>query len=139
MPATKLEGQELLALVRFAHSITVRPVGAGRGAPPLPRVTVETATGKLEGVKLGEGFDDLQMRTVDGKVHLLRKADGKYREVTSEVDWPEYNGDPRGNRYTAISQITKENVATWRRAGSSRSRRYGARVARRQRRPIIYR
>ena len=110
MPATKVEGPELLALVRFAHSITVRPAGAGRGGPPLPRVTVETANGKLEGVKLGEGFDDLQMRTVDGKVHLLRKADGKYREVTSEVDWPEYNGDPRGNRYTAITQITKENV-----------------------------
>jgi alcohol dehydrogenase (cytochrome c) len=73
---------------------------------------VETAAGtKLDGEVLGEGFDDLQMRTDDGKVHLLRKADGKYREVTSEVDWPEYNGDPRGNRYTAMTQITKANVS----------------------------
>jgi len=76
------------------------------------RDRVETVAGtKLEGVVLGEGFDDLQMRTDDGKVHLLRKVGGKYREVTSEVDWPEYNGDPRGNRYAAMTQITKENVS----------------------------
>ena len=107
MPATKVDGPELLALVRFAHSITVRPRGGGM---PLPRVTAETAAGKLSGIKLGEGFDELQMRTDDGKVHLLRKTDGRYREVTSEVDWPEYNGDPRGNRYTAMTQIGKDNV-----------------------------
>jgi alcohol dehydrogenase (cytochrome c) len=109
MPATKVEGPELLALVRFAHSITVRAGGA-RGGMQYPRFTAETSTGKLDGVKLGEGFDDVQMRTDDGKVHLLRRADGKFREVTSEVDWPEYNGDPRGNRYAAMTQITKENV-----------------------------
>ncbi|HUB84150.1 MAG TPA: c-type cytochrome, partial [Rhizomicrobium sp.] len=111
MPATKLEGPELLALVRFVRSIGVRPAGGGRGAMQLPRITVETAGGKLEGVKLGEGFDDLQMRTDDGKIHLLRKAGGKYREVTSEVDWPEYNGDPRGNRYTTMAQIGRDNVS----------------------------
>jgi alcohol dehydrogenase (cytochrome c) len=108
MPASKVEGPELAALLRFVHSIGVRPASGGSGPP---RVTVETATGKLEGIKLGEGFDDLQMRTVDGKVHLLRRADGKYREVTSEVDWPEYNGDPRGNRYAAMTQINKDNVS----------------------------
>ena len=85
MPATKVEGPELLALVRFAHSITVRAGGA-RGGMQYPRFTAETSTGKLDGVKLGEGFDDVQMRTDDGKVHLLRRADGKFREVTSEVD-----------------------------------------------------
>ena len=33
------------------------------------------------------------------------------REVTSETDWPTYNGDPRGNRYTTLTQIDKDNVA----------------------------
>src|SRR5205807_8379650 len=34
----------------------------------------------------------------------------RYREVTSQNDWPGYNGDPGGNRYTKISQITPANV-----------------------------
>src|ERR1019366_1931838 len=108
-PPNPVVAPELTGLLRFLHSITPR---MGRGfVRPLHRVSVETVAGtKLDGVVLGEGFDDLQMRTDDGKVHLLRKADGKFREVTSEVDWPEYNGDPRGNRYTAMTQIAKEKV-----------------------------
>jgi alcohol dehydrogenase (cytochrome c) len=110
MPPNPVVAPELTSLLRFLHSITPR---AGRGfVRPQPRVSVEATAGtKLDGVLLGEGFDDLQMRTGDGKVHLLRKSGGKYREVTSEVDWPEYNGDPRGNRYAAMTQITKENVS----------------------------
>ena len=30
--------------------------------------------------------------------------------MTSDVDWPTYNGDPRGNRYTTLTQINKETV-----------------------------
>jgi len=105
MPPNPVVAPELTYLLRFLHSIAPR---MGRGfVRPQPRMSVETVAGtKLEGVVLGEGFDDLQMRTDDGKVHLLRKVGGKYREVTSEVDWPEYNGDPRGNRYAAMTQIT---------------------------------
>jgi alcohol dehydrogenase (cytochrome c) len=112
MPPNPVEGQELAALMRFVHSMEVRPAPGPRGGfGRQQRVTAETTTGqKLEGVQLGEGFQDLQLRTDDGKIHLLRRADGKFREVTSQVDWPEYNGDPRGNRYTAMTQITKANV-----------------------------
>jgi alcohol dehydrogenase (cytochrome c) len=60
---------------------------------------------------LNEGFDDLQLRTGDNRIHLLRRAGDRFREVTSESDWPEYNGDPRGNRYTNLLGITKSNVA----------------------------
>ena len=31
--------------------------------------------------------------------------------VTSQTDWPTYNGDPGGNRYTKLTQIDKTNVA----------------------------
>jgi len=106
MPPNAVEGLELAGLLRFLHSITPRA-----DAPVLPRASVDIAGGaRLNGAVLAEGFDDLQMRSDDGKVHLLRKADGKYREVTSQVDWPQYNGDPRGNRYTTMAQITRENV-----------------------------
>ncbi|MGH9810248.1 MAG: pyrroloquinoline quinone-dependent dehydrogenase, partial [Terriglobia bacterium] len=55
---------------------------------------------------------DLQIRTDDKRVHLLRKADGnRYRVVTSQADWPSYNGDPSGNRYSKLTQIDKSNVA----------------------------
>ena len=41
----------------------------------------------------------------------MRRAGDKFREVTSSTDWPGYNGDPGGNRYTTLAQITKANVA----------------------------
>ena len=78
----------------------VRPAAADRP-------TAET----LDGEVLGEGFDDLQLRTDDKRVHLLRRAGDRFREVTSETDWPTYNGDPGGNRYTTLTQIDKSNVA----------------------------
>ena len=60
---------------------------------------------------LGEGFDDLQVRSADGRVRLLRRDGDAVREVTSETGWPTYNGDPGGNRYTTLTQIDKTNVA----------------------------
>jgi len=118
MPPTPVDGQQLADLIRFLRSITPRPAagggpggggrGFGRGAV---RMTAELTDGKkLDGVMLAEGFEDAQLRTDDNKIHLLRKVDSKFREVTSQVDWPEYNGDPRGNRYTTMTQINKANV-----------------------------
>ena len=60
---------------------------------------------------LGEGFDDLQLRTDDERVHLLRRSGDQYREVTSEVGWPTYNGETGGNRFTTLTQISKKNIA----------------------------
>ena len=44
------------------------------------------------------------------RLHLLRRVGDKYREVTSTVDWPTFHGDMSGNRYTTMTQITKDNV-----------------------------
>jgi alcohol dehydrogenase (cytochrome c) len=77
----------------------------------------------LDGEVLAEGFNDLQLLTDDKTVHLLRRVEmagtglkagttkAQYREVTSQIDWPTYNGDTRGNRYTTMTQIDKANVA----------------------------
>jgi alcohol dehydrogenase (cytochrome c) len=112
MPPNQVEGEELAGLIRFLHFIETRPTGGGRGGfGRQQRITAQIVTGaKLDGAQLGEGLDDLQLRTDDGKIHLLRRAGDKFREVTSEVDWPGYNGEPGGNRYTAMTQITKANV-----------------------------
>jgi alcohol dehydrogenase (cytochrome c) len=79
---------------------------------PAARRSVQTTDGQtLQGQVLAEGMTDLQLRTDDKKVRLLRKADGnRYRVVTSQTDWPTYNGDPSGNRYSKLTQIDKSNV-----------------------------
>ena len=43
-------------------------------------------------------------------MHLLRRAGDLFREVTSEAEWPTYNGEPGGNRYTTLTQIDKTTV-----------------------------
>ncbi len=54
--------------------------------------------------------DDIQLRTNEGKILLLRKSGARYRVVTSTVDWPSYDGGPTGNRYTPQTQLNKSNV-----------------------------
>lgn len=77
------------------------------------RLKVQTTDGKtLDGLVLGEGFEDLQLRTDDKRIHLMRRVGDRYREVTSEIGWPTYDGQPGGNRYTTMTKINKSNV-TW--------------------------
>src|ERR1017187_10134685 len=106
MPPNQVTDAEMVPLTRFLRTLQRRP---GR---PVARLKIQTTDGKtLDGQVLNQGFDDLQLRTDDQQVHLLRRAGDRYREVTSEINWPGYNGDPGGNRYTTLSQITKANVA----------------------------
>jgi alcohol dehydrogenase (cytochrome c) len=73
---------------------------------------VETTDGKvIEGLFLGQGLEDLQIQSDDKRLHLLRKVGNKYRYVTSQTDWPGYNGIPDGNRYSALKQIDRSNVS----------------------------
>jgi alcohol dehydrogenase (cytochrome c) len=104
MPPNLVAPLELAHLVKFLRTIE-------RRAPPLVRTTLRTIDGRtLEGEVLGEGFDDVQLRTDDGRVHLLRRAGDLVRAVTSEAGWPTYNGGPGGNRYTELTQIDKTTV-----------------------------
>ncbi len=108
MPAFALSDTEMTALI--AHLRTLRP---GRGpAHAIARKTIETTTGeRLEGVVTGEGIDDIQLRTADQRVHLLRRAGERFRPVTSQTDWNTYDGQYSGNRYSALRQIDKSNIA----------------------------
>src|SRR5215218_207791 len=106
MPPSDIPSGEMDALVKFLRSIERRPE-----SKPIVRMTARTTEGRtLDGRLMAEGFEDLQVLTDDKRVHLLRRAGERYREVTSQVDWPTYNGDPRGNHYTTMTQITRENV-----------------------------
>ncbi len=106
MPAHAMAGNESADLVAFLRSIERRPETA-----PVVRRRVETPSGTLEGQVMAEGFNDLQLLTDDKRVHLLRRDGSRMREVTSESDWPGYNGLPGGNRYTTLTQIDKASLS----------------------------
>lgn len=106
MPGFSIADQEMHALVAFLR--TLRPP---RERAPV-RGRVETTDGRtLEGLILNQTAVDMQLRTDDKRIHLLRKAGDRHRQVTSQADWPTYNGQPGGSRYSPLDQIDKGNVA----------------------------
>jgi alcohol dehydrogenase (cytochrome c) len=109
MPAFALNDQEMKELVPYLRSLapTSRNAPLSTATRKLPLTTGQT----LEGRVMSEGMTDLQLRTPDNKLRLLRKSGDQYRVVTSQVDWPSYNGDPSGNRYSKLEQINKGSVA----------------------------
>jgi alcohol dehydrogenase (cytochrome c) len=105
MPPSGLTVRQLGVLVKYLRTIQ-------REAEPIVRRTVRTTDGRtLEGQLVGEGVNDLQLRTDDKQLHLFRREGDRVRPVTSDAQWPTYNGDPRGNRYTTLSQIDKNTVS----------------------------
>jgi len=101
---TKTESTDLIAFLR-----TLRP-RAGTG---LQRTSVTLADGSsLAGLVMNQSAGDMQLLGDDRRTHLLREAtSGRYREVTSQTGWTMYNGQPSGNRYSALTQIAPGNVS----------------------------
>jgi alcohol dehydrogenase (cytochrome c) len=108
MPGNNLSEPEMLSLVSFLQSLKTSAEGA-----PLVNATVSLAGGQtLAGLVLNRSSQEMQLLAdSDRRVHLLRRDGAAYRAVTSQADWPAYNGDVGGNRYTALDQINKSNVA----------------------------
>jgi alcohol dehydrogenase (cytochrome c) len=108
MPAFELPPAELSNLLSFLRSLAPPP---GRPAVPVVRKTVTTTDGQtLTGSVINENSLELQLRTDDNQIQLLRPLGDRFRRVTSEVDWPTYHGDVSGNRYSALGQIDKSNA-----------------------------
>jgi alcohol dehydrogenase (cytochrome c) len=105
MPGFVLPPAEMTGLQKFLRAIQ-------QETPRVVRRSVQTTDGNtVEGELLGEGASDLQLRTRDKRVVLLRREGDRFRPVTSEADWPIYNGQPGGNRYTTLTQIDETSVA----------------------------
>jgi alcohol dehydrogenase (cytochrome c) len=109
MPAFDLPPAEMNGLVQYLRALT--PISRTQ-APTVVRRTIQTTDGRaIQGQVVAEGMTDLQLRTDDKRIILLRKEGQRFRVVTSQVDWPTYNGDPGGNRYSKLTAIDKTNVA----------------------------
>jgi alcohol dehydrogenase (cytochrome c) len=85
----------------------------GPTAPPAPRrASYELTDGRtIDGTVLNHpAADDIQLRTDAGNILLLRKSGSRFRVVTSDTDWPSYDGSNTGNRYTSLTQIAPSSV-----------------------------
>lgn len=109
MPAFALGDREMKELTPYLRSLA--PMSRNAPAAIVTRKVQTTGGQTLEGQVMSEGMSELQLRTGDNQIRLLRKVGDRYRVVTSQTDWPSYNGDPSGNRYTKLKQIDKSNVA----------------------------
>ena len=108
MPAFQLSAAETSGLIAYLR--TLRP--PRRARPGLPSLKIQTTDGRtLEGLAVNQALDDLQLRTADQHVLLFRKDGDRYRQVTSQTDWPMYDGTYSGNRYTTVAQVNKSNVS----------------------------
>jgi alcohol dehydrogenase (cytochrome c) len=105
MPAGLVADSEIATLVRHLRSLALTTDTRRE------RTFQTTAGGTIRGVVVNEGFDDIQIRTADGRVRLFRRAGDHVREVGEHRSWPSYNGDPGGNRYTALTEINRDTVA----------------------------
>lgn len=106
MPAaTTITDTELADLIRFLRTLRPR-----QGSGPVRTTITLTNGSSLAGLILNHGDVDLQLLGDDRRIHLLRKTGDRYRAVTSQTDWPSYNGRTTGSRYSELTQINKSNV-----------------------------
>jgi alcohol dehydrogenase (cytochrome c) len=107
MPASPgIADAELRDVIRCLRTLRPR-----EGSGPVRMKIALAGGGSLDGLVLNQGPVDLQMLGDDRKIHLLRKSGDRYRPVTSQADWPSYNGQTTGSRFSQLTQINKSNVA----------------------------
>ena len=108
MPAFNLDATQLdpiISYLRFlvessdlTESITIREVLLDSG---------ELVVGEV----LNSGLSDLQLRTAENEIYLLRKSpNNTWRRVSSQHDWPTFHGIAEGNRYSTLTDINKDNI-----------------------------
>jgi alcohol dehydrogenase (cytochrome c) len=107
MPAfPSLIGTDARELIRYLRTLRPRT-----GSLPVPTTITLIDGGRVEGLVLNQSALDLQLLGDDRTLHLLRKSGERYRAVTSQADWPSYNGRTSGSRYSPLAQITTSNVS----------------------------
>ena len=125
MPPSTLGEGEIAAVARHLREL------AGKAQQPrtFPHVRLQLRSGaSIEGLVQNESSFDMQLLTMDGTLAALNRGEIagvrelgrapmpelKPRDAADpwrEGDWPTYNGDPSGNRHSALAQIAPANVA----------------------------
>ena len=108
MPAfPDIAGSDRADLISFLRTLT--PPGQSAEM----HVNVRLQDGQtLQGLALNRSTAGMQVLSDDHQLYLLRKtAADTYRRVTSQSDWPNYDGHTLGNRYSTLQQVTASNVS----------------------------
>ena len=107
MPAfPNLTATETGDLIRYLRTLRPR-----EGSGPVRTTVTLLDGGGVEGLVLNQSALDLQLLGNDRRIHLFRKNGERFRTVTSQTDWPSYNGQTNGSRYSPLAQITASNVS----------------------------
>ena len=109
MPPFELDEADLQSLVGHLGTLATETGSTVDGGV----VTLQMqGGGAVQGRVLNESGFDLQLRTTNGRIRMLRKADGHYIEATREpsLDWPTYHGSYTANRHSELEQINRDNV-----------------------------
>jgi alcohol dehydrogenase (cytochrome c) len=107
MPAfPNLTATETGDLIRYLRTLRPR-----EGSGPVRTTVTLLDGGGVEGLVLNQSALDLQLLGNDRRIHLFRKNGERFRAVTSQTDWPSYNGQTNGSRYSPLAQITASNVS----------------------------
>jgi len=111
MPGFKqLPDTEVRALVAYMRSLQQARRGR-RGFAQVRRKVKLTDGTEIDGFAIGSTSREIQLRTDDQRIHLLRRSGTVYRRVTSQADWTSMHGGFSGNRYSPLTQINKDNAA----------------------------
>ena len=110
MPAFDLAEEELHGLVAYLDTLDTR--SGQRQADPVKEFRLADGS-VIRGSVLNESGFDVQLRSSDGTLRLLRREGEVYREPIegSDSDWPTYHGSFSGNRHSELDQINLRNVA----------------------------
>ena len=107
MPAFQnLSPTDTTNLIAFLR--TLRP----RNGAAAVQTSVTLTDGRtLRGAILNQAAGEMQLLGEDRAIHLLRASGERHRTVTSQTDWPTYNGNVSGNRYSPLTQIDASNAS----------------------------
>ena len=104
----QLAEDEVKELVAGMRSLQQR---RRRGFQPVRQKAKLEDGSEVEGLAIARTSRELQLRTDDQRLVLLRKSGERYRRVTSQANWPAMHGRLDGNRYSELRQITPSNAA----------------------------
>jgi alcohol dehydrogenase (cytochrome c) len=105
-PIPNLTASDTSALIQ--HLRTLKP---REGSAPA-RATLTAGGATFAGLVLNQSQFDLQLLGDDRRLHLFRRTGAELRSVTSQADWTNYNGGFGGSRYSELTQINRDNVAS---------------------------
>jgi alcohol dehydrogenase (cytochrome c) len=104
-PFATLPGAEAADLVAFIRTLKPRTSTVPTRSP------FTLVDGRVfDGLVMNRTHADVQVLDGKQRIRLLRADGSRYREVTSQADWPSYNGGPDGSRYSTLAQIDRSNV-----------------------------